>query len=198
MKNLKVYAVPLAILGIGAVGLAYQNNYFSEAIADTNEIPAKVVERPALKGAFGITLGEEINISNTSLYEENKKSKLQEFKYYPEVKFRGYETYSIKTTPKTNLAYSILAKQDTGNLHNCKQELDVVSKMIVKKYGRQGVKTQRDNEFEIFSLIKDDRRIDIFCTPNNYFGEITIQYSDTKLLSETTKEMVEENSIDLL
>jgi hypothetical protein len=158
-----------------------------QTTAQTNAAAAP--QQQQITGAFGVTLGTKVNLSqyqktgettdNTPLYGFTPKNPTQ-----------GLTRYYFQATPKTGIIYCVWAMGDCENDDICKKQQAVILDLLKKKYGEEDKEGMFDDLYDMKRMSRGDRSIVLKCSG---FTDITLNlyYTDDALEKQAEKERVE-------
>lgn len=92
-----------------------------------------------IKEAFGIKLGEPLDVTGLELLSDDKTDTDggEVYVFVPDHPYAPLNEYSVVVSPRTKTVYSVRAVGIVKNGSTCKAEMEKLAKVLTKKYGRR-------------------------------------------------------------
>ncbi|MFQ5487579.1 MAG: hypothetical protein ACE5ET_03915 [Gammaproteobacteria bacterium] len=101
--------------------------------------PALDAAEMVIKEAFGISLGEPLDVTALELQALDEKDRKggEAYVFVPQHPYEPLNEYTVVVTPLTKTVYSIQAVGTFKNRTACKAEMGQLEQLLARKYGRR-------------------------------------------------------------
>ncbi len=149
-------------------------------------LPLVAVAGNAIEGAFGIRLGEPLDVSGMKRLEaEERGEKGEVYAFTPDHPYPPLDEYTVVVGPVTKRVYSIRAEGSVKNRTVCREELARLEKVLGRKYGsRHRNPAVRMADASQISFGEGARRITASCSGLVLNYKLRLVYHDKEVAAE--------------